>query len=157
MTIFPEYEKTNRKYYHKKDNAEYPIINVFIEGGKREYYFKRYCYSDCPYCKTQNYKLGYNPNNNCLSVHCIHCNYKYPKGISQVKNGAKRDNGHAYFADHQKQLERYFCEICFRSDLLKIHHIQEVQAGGSDDPENLQLLCADCHNLVHAVRKIAEV
>ena len=49
-----------------------------------------------------------------------------------------------------------YCEMCLSMkedlvlpDTLEIHHVLEVQHGGSDDPENLQTLCTGCHKMVH--------
>jgi 5-methylcytosine-specific restriction endonuclease McrA len=49
-----------------------------------------------------------------------------------------------------------YCELCLSMkedlvlpDTLEIHHVLEVQHGGSDDPENLQTLCTGCHRMVH--------
>lgn len=40
------------------------------------------------------------------------------------------------------------CAKCGESDVdtLEIHHIEAVQAGGTDDKENLILLCSNCHS-----------
>ena len=32
---------------------------------------------------------------------------------------------------------------------LDIHHIIPIEDGGTDDPENLILLCSNCHHLFH--------
>lgn len=39
------------------------------------------------------------------------------------------------------------------SPSLEVHHVIEVQELGSDDPENLRLLCSECHELIHARRR----
>jgi len=56
-----------------------------------------------------------------------------------------------------------FCELCMRSEsllgdlspslFLEVHHVIEVQELGSDAPENLRLLCSECHELVHSRRR----
>lgn len=56
-----------------------------------------------------------------------------------------------------------FCELCMRSKpllsklnpplFLEVHHVIEVQELGSNDPENLRLLCSECHELIHARRR----
>ena len=48
-------------------------------------------------------------------------------------------------------LERdgYRCQRCGKAGRLEIDHIQPVQAGGSDDPENLRALCRGCHIARH--------
>lgn len=39
---------------------------------------------------------------------------------------------------------------CDHSRYLEVHHIVPRHRGGSNDPANLQVLCAACHRLVHA-------
>jgi hypothetical protein len=34
---------------------------------------------------------------------------------------------------------------------IAVHHVIPVACGGSDDPSNLLLLCANCHALAHAI------
>lgn len=41
------------------------------------------------------------------------------------------------------------CAICGNNDFLEFHHIIPVAAGGTDDYDNLILLCACCHAKVH--------
>jgi 5-methylcytosine-specific restriction endonuclease McrA len=58
---------------------------------------------------------------------------------------------------------QHFCWSCLRerqllralrpSVSLQVHHVIEVAAGGTDDLENLQLLCAECHAEVHRRRE----
>jgi predicted HNH restriction endonuclease len=35
-----------------------------------------------------------------------------------------------------------------------VHHIIEVEKGGTDDPINLQCLCRECHAEVHRRREL---
>ncbi len=42
-----------------------------------------------------------------------------------------------------------FCQICGSRKNLHVHHIKTRGAGGTDDPENLVLLCAIHHDMVH--------
>ena len=56
-----------------------------------------------------------------------------------------------------------FCELCLRrEDFLKtlnpsvsleVHHVIECKDSGKDVAENLRILCAECHELVHARRR----
>lgn len=58
---------------------------------------------------------------------------------------------------------RHFCWNCLRhrdhlkqlqpAVVLQVHHLIEVKDGGTDDPINLQLLCAECHAEVHRRRE----
>jgi len=153
--VLVDYEKTGEMHYHKQDDNHYPIIKVRIDEDDRLYYVKYQEYQWTCGCSESRMIFGYNPNNNSLNVYCLHCHMKFPKGVSQVKNSCKRDVGsHSYFAQVQKDKDRFFCEICHHSDILDIHHIIEVKDDGSDEEDNLQLLCKHCHNLVHSIRKI---
>lgn len=45
----------------------------------------------------------------------------------------------------------YECESCGEDSLpLHVHHIQELAAGGSNELDNLQCLCENCHNDIHS-------
>lgn len=41
------------------------------------------------------------------------------------------------------------CAICCGNDYLEVHHLIAKSAGGTDDYDNLILLCACCHAAVH--------
>lgn len=41
------------------------------------------------------------------------------------------------------------CAVCGNTDFLEYHHLIEKQNGGSDDYDNLILLCACCHAAIH--------
>lgn len=41
------------------------------------------------------------------------------------------------------------CAICGDNDYLEVHHLIAKSAGGTDDYDNLILLCACCHAAVH--------
>jgi len=51
--------------------------------------------------------------------------------------------------------DSYICQGCGaeggpKGDAdLEVHHITPVSEGGSDDPENLETLCSDCHDSRH--------
>ena len=44
------------------------------------------------------------------------------------------------------------CTRCGRYGRLEVHHIKELQFGGTNDMSNLQTLCRDCH-LEHHQKK----
>lgn len=41
------------------------------------------------------------------------------------------------------------CAICGNNDFLEIHHLTPKAHGGTDDYDNLILLCACCHAAIH--------
>lgn len=41
------------------------------------------------------------------------------------------------------------CAICENNDYLEFHHIIPVAAGGTDEYDNIILLCACCHATIH--------
>lgn len=45
------------------------------------------------------------------------------------------------------------CEVCAYDykPSLQVHHVVQVSKGGSNDIENLALLCPNCHGLVHSL------
>jgi len=57
-----------------------------------------------------------------------------------------------------------YCQLCLGhkeelppKTVFQVHHIVEVQAGGSDEPENLMHLCSICHRLLHVLRLYRQV
>jgi uncharacterized Zn finger protein (UPF0148 family) len=59
---------------------------------------------------------------------------------------------------------RHYCWHCLRTEdhlkclrpsvELQVHHIIEVDDGGTDNPINLQSLCRECHAEVHRRREL---
>lgn len=41
------------------------------------------------------------------------------------------------------------CSVCGKNDFLEFHHIILKSSGGSDDYDNIILLCASCHAKIH--------
>lgn len=41
------------------------------------------------------------------------------------------------------------CAICGGNDFLEVHHLLPKSKGGTDDFDNLILLCACCHSAIH--------
>lgn len=41
------------------------------------------------------------------------------------------------------------CAICDNKDYIEFHHITPIAAGGTDDYDNIILLCACCHATLH--------
>ncbi len=52
----------------------------------------------------------------------------------------------------RRKLESFWqnkCAICGNNDFLEIHHLTPKEKGGTDDYDNLILLCACCHAAIH--------
>ena len=130
----------------------FPMFSVVIDGEYREYFFKDD--GDNCACGQRQFMFGHIPSNNSVNAYCIHCNKKSKLGVKLVKNVSGRSTKHLYYVDFQKARGRFFCECCMVNNVpLNVHHVQEVQYGGSDEEVNLQLLCKPCHDIVHALRK----
>ncbi len=60
----------------------------------------------------------------------------------------------------QRERHRYVkyrgtkCALCASSEALQCHHIIPQLKGGADDSENVVTLCAACHRLIEAYRKM---
>ena len=49
----------------------------------------------------------------------------------------------------------YTCQVCWKvfypeENCLAPHHIQTRGAGGGDEPENIMIVCKECHNKIHS-------
>lgn len=85
--------------------------------------------------------------------------------INNDRNKAQEDN--RQFVGERKPLPKatrmavlerddYHCQVCGRGgrtqpslvSTFEIHHLQDVQIAGSDDKDNLILLCKQCHSLI---------
>lgn len=93
----------------------------------------------------------------CRCVKCgKHCGYlPYPK------NEGKRTESSKY---KPEDLGINSCQMCMRHgerlgnrETLEMHHIEEVQHGGVDEPENLWVLCTPCHRYVHHQRRYLNI
>jgi len=55
---------------------------------------------------------------------------------------------HAEWQELRRQIlqrDGYTCQHCGSTNQLEVHHIQARHKGGTDTPDNLITLCADCH------------
>lgn len=41
------------------------------------------------------------------------------------------------------------CSACGKAGRLEVHHVRPLSEGGSNDAENLAVLCRDCHIQAH--------
>jgi|DEB0MinimDraft_6_1074348.scaffolds.fasta_scaffold09199_3 5-methylcytosine-specific restriction endonuclease McrA len=137
---------------HKKVDGQ-TILTFEINGEDIEKIYVKENYGNCE-CGHSTVQFGYISANNSLNVYCDYCWKKYPKSLSGPKKSKRRNTSHQYFVDQQKEVGRYFCEMCFYDKDLEVHHIVEVKDGGTDEPGNLQLLCNCCHTIVHRIRNM---
>ena len=78
---------------------------------------------------------------------------------------AKQRRGSISQATREDLLKKadYRCAICGSSNPLDLHHIVPVSLGGTDDPSNLTVLCANCNRSIagplelHFVRYLADL
>lgn len=49
------------------------------------------------------------------------------------------------------------CRKCGRRASIHVHHIVARQDGGSDDPDNLAVLCSACHAEWHAIEQVSDL
>ncbi|MDD4352765.1 MAG: HNH endonuclease signature motif containing protein [Candidatus Gracilibacteria bacterium] len=46
-----------------------------------------------------------------------------------------------------------FCEACYSTTDVDLHHVMPIAAGGADMPMNLVALCGSCHTAIHAMMR----
>jgi hypothetical protein len=75
--------------------------------------------------------------------------------LPKPKNETKRPNN-KYTAE---SLGFSSCQMCNRTisrlglyESLEVHHVEEIQHGGLDVPENIWCVCTPCHQYIHHVR-----
>lgn len=64
------------------------------------------------------------------------------------EGGRARGNTPAVIAATRRRYGNQ-CARCPATKGLKVHHRVRVADGGTDDPENLELLCHSCHEREH--------
>lgn len=119
--------------------------------------------TNCKYCNSSNLKFIETPE----SVHygkmiCGHCN-KFSHWVSNPeskRNNSLRTNKKTIKEICQfHNIEKEICFFCLRNrnelgwfETLTIDHIQELDKGGTDTLQNMQVLCSACHKLKNWVR-----
>ena len=68
--------------------------------------------------------------------------------MSRHHAGMKRS---AWARLRRSVLERdgYRCRSCGKAGILEVHHVQDLQHGGTNDLDNLETLCRGCHIARH--------
>jgi len=86
---------------------------------------------------------------------CNHCN-RFIKWIPKPKEEKNGDPRAEVSKKLVSQYSKGFCEICLRKhdelpspQTLEGHHIVQVKDGGTDDRDNIQIVCTACHRWIH--------
>lgn len=66
---------------------------------------------------------------------------KTPKHVKRAREWAKL----------KKTLPSGLCEDCKKVPWVDAHHIKLKSQGGTDDLDNIALLCRDCHEARHGI------
>ncbi len=87
------------------------------------------------------------------AVICIQCRRHVAWMSKPDQDKAKRPAAHT---DLVKRFSKGYCEMCFitkenlpKGEALEAQHVIEFQDGGSNERENIWILCTACHKLVH--------
>lgn len=116
----------------------------------------------CSHCKTTEFR--YRDMSGQLLAYCRQCG-RHIKNVPKLKNTDKTRRKDQRHLKRQKAAEigGEFCQWCLydgkdkrTGTWLEVHHIVEVIRGGTDDMNNIMLLCNHCHTMVHSLRKIAK-
>jgi len=88
---------------------------------------------------------------------------KHVDWVPKPRDGSSRRKANRKLLKKCDVLLRDFCHLCARPSAvldhlkpalqLEVHHVIEVQDGGTDEPSNLWVLCSECHELVHRQRR----
>lgn len=82
-------------------------------------------------------------------IECGLC-HKFYFWLPKLKNKDKRPSSSTGLADNT------FCQCCRKSGVNLIgHHVIEEQEGGSSEPDNIWTVCEPCHQIIHALRRVA--
>lgn len=141
---------TLEKYYSTRGLCSSPCH--FLLKASMEEKKKRYCNSCCEDVETVETLIEDGPH---YSFHtCVVCGKHCGFG-KKPENKNKRAKNKFTAAD----LKINHCQMCLRPvtrlgsrGVLEVHHVDEVNGGGADVPENAWVLCTSCHKLVHHQR-----
>lgn len=102
----------------------------------------------CPVC-SEEFRRSHKAQKTCSRA----CSNKSRTGI-KYRQGRPKDKNLKVRSQKKwlKEERGARCEICEfdrNTDILVIHHIIERQHGGTDDWENLALICPNCHAEIH--------
>jgi 5-methylcytosine-specific restriction endonuclease McrA len=82
---------------------------------------------------------------------CTVCRRRIPKGSRCRRHAVRSPSNRAWHEPgatraRRKVLERDgACVVCGATEHLEAHHVVAARHGGATSPENLVVLCSDCH------------
>ena len=124
--------------------------NVFC--SQKCYIESSIIWKSCPICDSK-FKSGLNKK------HCSKACANKLKTGSKYRTGPRKDKvtTQRLLKDRLIALRGTCCERCLESDtsILNIHHKIRRKDGGSDDLDNLELICPNCHAKEHYGKKIS--
>lgn len=88
----------------------------------------------------------------------LNCNMHHVHQFREILSGKKSDFNDSR-AINKRLREKVYkkcnsqCSLCGSQEKLQVHHIKEYSKGGRTEPENLTLLCVDCHAEEHKGQK----
>ena len=87
-------------------------------------------------------------------IECAECGKYLAFGKKPANEGKRGKNKHT-----PESLSISHCQMCQRDEnrlgsrgVLEVHHVEEIQDGGADIPENIWVICTSCHKLIHHQR-----
>jgi 5-methylcytosine-specific restriction endonuclease McrA len=90
-------------------------------------------------------------------ITCADCGRYIKWGVDPKKPLKKRRSSGQ--KDLLESFSNGFCELCLRTETLiprqqqlEAHHIIPVEMGGGNDKANIQIVCTQCHKLIHHIR-----
>lgn len=100
-------------------------------------------------------KLAMSPCRRCRKAHgnrngyCdVHQSLAIVWNKSRTNKSAERNGSTRAWRTLRRSVllrDRYTCRVCGALGVNEVDHIKAKALGGTDDPDNLQAICCDCH------------
>lgn len=93
-----------------------------------------------------------------LVAHCSSCK-RYVCCVPKLRVGGTT-NSKTLLNRKVAQLGSVYCQMCLRTKksapdfFVTNHHLIPLAHGGTDALDNIMLLCRDCHDIIHSIRKL---